>query len=800
MKTKLLIAGLMLSSSLAWAQEDPAGMGVERMARLFTPFYKSRIGKSDAEMRWVQVDLGKTRKIDSVKVFPMVGPWGSPFNRGFPVKFKIEAANDFDFKSPGMIADCTTADYPEPKDRVCVFPAKDVTARYVRLTATHLREKQLCLSKIMVMAEGRDIAEGCQTADSDYGIDTSGDKPMWDNLSYWVLVPESGSNSVHILTRPARPDGEGVVTDNPGNIIPHDQWKPVPYKAQTPIRGVQLGEGLFKAAVENNARYLLLSFTNDELLRNFLLKAGKPVKPLDPALAKFWFLELPGSEAGRFLMGAGNTLRWMEIAELRKRMNAIVDTIDESKEPDGYIMAYKKDQVFEGENGAYVRSWVTHGLLDAGYAGNTKAFALVRGFYDWFNTSRYLPEQLRRSGQGVQGVIPLTRTYFSPVGKPKEIEVVQRYFQQNFWMEQMARRDIASIWLYPYDRPHNYLITAIEPYMDMYRATGAKKYLDAVEGAWDLYKDNWIHVGGSIAICESEPYPPKSYLLHSHTGELCGSVFWAYLNQRFHLLNPENEKYVAEIEKSIYNNAIANQVGAAGIRYTSCLVDHKDSGTPHWHHCMNTCCEGQGTRMLGALPEFIYSVAGDGLYVDLYAPSTIKFDVKNESMGVKMETGFPYKPDVLLSIVSARSVEAKIRVRIPSWAAGKMPVMVNGRKAATGKPGSYVVLNRKWSDGDKIRFTLPMGFKVSKYEGSERDPNNERYALEYGPILMGVVSYTDQPDGMKLKLDPCKLAASLSPIPEKPLHFSIAGNDDFKYVPYFEIQDEEFSSYPVVND
>ena len=555
MKTKFFLAVLSLGSSLAWAQEDPAGMGIERMARLFTPIYKSKIGKSDAELRWVQVDLRSPQKIDAVKVFPMVGPWGSPFSKGFPVRFKIETANDFDFQSSCVIADYTTVDYPDPKDKVCVFPVKNVKARYVRLTATHLRNKQLNLSKLLVMSRGKDVAEGCPTTDSDYGLDTTGHNAPLDNLNYWVLAPESGMNSAHILTRPARPGGEGVVNNYPGNIIPQNQWLPVSPKAQTPVKGIQLGEGLFKAAMENNARYLLLSFTNDELLRNFLLKAGRPVQPFDTRLDKFWFLALPGSEAGRFLMGAGNTLRWMEIAELRKRMNEIVDTIDACKEADGYIMAYKKDQIFEGENGAYVRAWVTHGLLDAGYAGNPKAFALVRGFYDWFNTCRYLPELLRRSGQGVQGVIPLTRTYFSPIGTPKEIEVVQQYFQQNFWMEQLARRDLTAIWLYPYDRPHNYLITAVEPYLDLYRATGAKKYLAAVEGAWDLYHDNWIHVGGSIAICESEPFPPKSYLLHSKTGELCGSVFWAYLNQRFHLLNPMIEKYVAEIEKSIYNSA-----------------------------------------------------------------------------------------------------------------------------------------------------------------------------------------------------------------------------------------------------
>jgi DUF1680 family protein len=622
----------------------------------------------------------------------------------------------------------------------------------------------------MVMSDGKDIAEGCPASDS-----------------------ESGNLGVTVLTRPQRPQGEGIVTYNPDNIIPFDKWNPVVYKAQTPIGGVQLSDGLFKKTMENNISYLMSSFTFDELVRNFYLKAGKPLQPLEKRLNNFWFADLPGQEAGRFLMGAGNTLRWMENAGLRTRMNKIVDVIDECKEPDGYIMAYPKDKIFAGEYGAYTRSWVTHGLIEAGYAGNKKAFPLLRGFYDWFNTSCYLPELLRRAGQGSQGIIPSTRMYFTPVGKPKDIQVVQQYFQENYWMEQLANRDLKAIWLYPYDRPHNYLITAIEPYLDLYRATGAKKYLDAALGGWDLYHDNWEHVGGSIAICEgTDLYPPKSYFLHRSTGELCGSVFWAYLNQRFHLLNPQEEKYVSEIEKSIYNVLIANQVGEKGIRYHAVLVDHKDKG----ENCMSTCCEGQGTRMMGALPEFIYSIAKDGVYIDLFSPSTIKFPTQNGTMSLKMITQFPYDPGVQLTVNVAEAVKSSIRIRIPSWAAKKMSIMINGKKIVTGNPGTYVTLDRQWKNGDVISFTLPMNFRMTKYTGEERNPDHERYALEYGPILMAYASMKGEAENIMLPVSSAELIKSLKPVAGKPLHFTINGNSNFEYMPYLEVQNESFTCFP----
>ncbi len=751
-------------------ERSDADMGVERVARLFTATYESKVAKNDKEIRWIQLDLGEKKKIDGIKLLPKVSPWGYVRSVGFPSRFKIEVSDDPSFGSPIMYENRTREDFNDPNDKVCTFSGREINARYVRLTALQLRQQRLALTKFMVMSDGKDIAEGCPASDS-----------------------ESGNLGITVLTRPPRPQGEGVVTDNPENIIPSDQWDPPVYKAQTPIGGVQLSDGLFKKTMENNISYLMSSFTLDELVRNFYLKAGKPLQPLEKRLNNFWFADLPGQEAGRFLMGAGNTLRWMENDELRTRMDKIVDVIDECKEPDGYIMAYPKYKIFAGEYGAYTRSWVTHGLIEAGYAGNKKAFPLLRGFYDWFNTSCYLPELLRRAGQGSQGIIPSTRMYFTPVGKPKDIQVVQQYFQENYWMEQLAKRDEKAIWLYPYDRPHNYLITAIEPYLDLYRATGAKKYLDAALGAWDLYHDNWEHVGGSIAICEgTDLYPPKSYFLHRSTGELCGSVFWAFLNQRFHLLSPEEEKYVSEIEKSIYNVLIANQVGEKGIRYHAALVDHKDKG----ENCMSTCCEGQGTRMMGALPEFIYSIAKDGVYIDLFSPSTIKFPTQNGTMSLKMITQFPYDPGVQLTVNVAEAIKTSIRIRIPSWAANKIPVKINGRKIVSGNPGTYVTLDRQWKNGDVISFTLPMNFRMTKYTGEEIDPNHDRYALEYGPILMAYVSMKEETKNIMLPISSTKLIKSLKPVEGKPLHFTVNGNSDFEYMPYLEVQNEPFTCFP----
>ena len=755
------------------AEVAAARLGVERAARIYFAHYQSP-ATDNGQMRWVQIDLGSEQTFDEVKLLPD-NLEGSFLSFGFPLHFRIEVSNDSTFATAAMYADyCVKMDDYCNQENETFSVRKQATGRYVRLTATKLRDSRLALQKMMVVRHGRDIAEGCAVSESH---------------------PAPGNNP-QALTRPERPMGEYVVTDHPENVIFPADWHPVPNVVETPVKGVALGNGLFRRVMENNIRYLMNSFSLDELVYNFRQKAGFPLPPRSERHSYFWTHQLPGSTAGRFLMGAGGTLRWMQNEALRARMDSVIDVIDQCKEPDGYLMAYPKRAIFDFENGAYVRSWISHGLIEAGYAGNPKAFGLLRGFYDWFEASPFLPEMLRRPGQGVQGAIPLTRTYFSPVGKPEEIAVMQRYFQQNYWMEWLAARNTDAIWKYPYDRPHNYLVTAIEPYMDLYRATGDERYLEAVKGFWDLFHDNWEHIGGSLAINEGYfPYPPKSLYLKANTGELCGNAFWVKLNQRFHNIYPYEEKYMSEIEKSLYNVVIPNQVADRGIAYFARMHGRKQGFEPNAEIATNTCCEGQGTRIYGSLPEYIYSLAPDGVQVNLFEASTLTHQVAGHRLELRMQTEFPYGNDVSVAISCDAPLEACLQIRVPEWATAPLTVKLNGERIAKGNPGTYVRLNRVWNEGDELTFTLPAAFRTTRYAGMEKGFEHGHYALEYGPVLMAAVCTKDNTEPFV----PCSakdVVARLQPVEGKPLHFTVAGCDDIEFMPYYEVEGQAFSNFP----
>jgi DUF1680 family protein len=161
-------------------------------------------------------------------------------------------------------------------------------------------------------------------------------------------------------------------------------------------------------------------------------------------------------------------------------------------------------------------------------------------------------------------------------------------------------------------------------------------------------------------------------------------------------------------------------------------------------------------------------------------------------------TKFPFDPKVLLSFTLEQPQRSRVRVRVPSWSAKEMAVIVNGKETATGQPGSYVVLDRVWQHGDEISFTLPMELKLTRYEGLDKIAGQERYALEYGPILLALDGSQDAHLVVKGGTRHQDIVRQLRPKFGEPLHFEVAENAGRQFVPYLEVKSQLFTCYPVI--
>jgi alpha-L-rhamnosidase len=158
---------------------------------------------------WVQVDLGMTVPIESVRLCALRHTVIEKL--GFPNQFKVEASDDPDFKAPTMIADFTAVGYPNPWTNIITLPAAGVSARYVRLTATKLRVEEgmacLGLSQLEVMSGGRNVALDRRVTASDSVEDSPwAERALTDGLALPGANPSANATVLFRREFRVRPD------------------------------------------------------------------------------------------------------------------------------------------------------------------------------------------------------------------------------------------------------------------------------------------------------------------------------------------------------------------------------------------------------------------------------------------------------------------------------------------------------------------------------------------------------------------------------------------------------------------
>ena len=129
--------------------------------------YHSQIEATADVAKSVTIDLGQSSTIDRVQFVACHDDFaGIGAGFGFPPRYRIDASDDPDFMSvTHAILDATASDVPNPKLLLQEIAAKEITARYVRFTATKLAPRQndfiFALAELRVLdKDGKNIAKG----------------------------------------------------------------------------------------------------------------------------------------------------------------------------------------------------------------------------------------------------------------------------------------------------------------------------------------------------------------------------------------------------------------------------------------------------------------------------------------------------------------------------------------------------------------------------------------------------------------------------------------------------------------
>lgn len=126
--------------------------------------YHAALAERAEVVKWCQLDLGEVYALDEVRLHS-ARPDDFPPRRGFgfPLRFRVEAARTADFSDATCLLEVCEEDFLNPGENPVVIPARGTEARWVRVTATKLWQRDeahyaFALAEMEVWSGGRNVA------------------------------------------------------------------------------------------------------------------------------------------------------------------------------------------------------------------------------------------------------------------------------------------------------------------------------------------------------------------------------------------------------------------------------------------------------------------------------------------------------------------------------------------------------------------------------------------------------------------------------------------------------------------
>jgi len=178
-----------------------------------------------------------------------------------------------------------------------------------------------------------------------------------------------------------------------------------------------------------------------------------------------------------------------------------------------------------------------------------------------------------------------------------------------------------------------------------------------------------------------------------------------------------------------------------------------------------------------------YFCDNDGLYVNLYIPSTLRWTQDGARVSLTQRSEYPFESALKFDITVSRTTEFAIHLRIPAWAEGAS-IFVNGRTVpASGAAGKFVTIRRPWKNGDRIEMDLPMRLRLEAIDAQ----HPQTVALLCGPLVLFAI--TDVPPAVTARqlLAARKMGQQLWQV-------ETAGGA-LSMLPFTAIKDQQYSTY-----
>jgi len=494
---------------------------------------------------------------------------------------------------------------------------------------------------------------------------------------------------------------------------------------------------------------------------------------------EFYGMVFQDSDVAKWLEAVGYLLQNERDDDLEKIADDLIDIIEKSQQPDGYLNTY---YILKEPNNRWTNLAECHELYCAGHliegaiayyeaTGKSKILDIIIKYADYIDaTFGSNPDQIK-GYDGHQEIelalvklyeitdeekyLKLSRFFLEERGQTQnghfyDLEVEKR--GENFhWSRRIVDErnySQAHASIYKQDKATGHAVRFV--YMcagmaHLAKHTGDMTLFEASRRLWKNMATKQMYITGAIgAQAHGEDFT-TDYDLPNDTvyAETCASIGLIFFAQRMLEMKPSSE-YGDAMERALFNTVLAGMSRdgkkffyvnplevnpeLAGVNRN---LDHVKPTRQSWFGC--ACCPPNIARLLASLNQYIYATRNATIYTNLYIGNTSLLLVDGTLITLTQTTNYPWDGDVAFKIEMNKSKKFTLALRIPSWCT-QASITVNNQTIEPNIKDGYALLKRTWKSGDSVTLTLKMEILRVKGHPLIRHTSG-KVAIQRGPLV-----------------------------------------------------------------
>jgi DUF1680 family protein len=449
---------------------------------------------------------------------------------------------------------------------------------------------------------------------------------------------------------------------------------------------------------------------------------------------------------GKWATAACAAYRYSNNKELLGRLVNSSDSLLHTQTPDGYIGNYRQDRHLQ-EWDIWGRKYVLLGLLDIfNITGNKKLLVAAEKLADHLVTelqNRNISQFGNFRGMAASSVLEPIVALYRATDKKQYLDFAESIVEG--WEKEDGPKLISkSLGEIPvasrFAKPRNWfsyengqkayeMMSCYEGLLELYKITGNETYRLAVTKAVKNIVEQEIMITGSGSSLEcwyggkaNQAIPAKNM------NETCVTATWMKLCGRMLQLTGDPQ-YADHIEQTFYNALLGAMTpdGASWSKYSE-LNGHRHFGEMQCGMPLN-CCIASGPRGMMVIPKVAVMQDSAGLVVNLFETMKATFDIGKSRVQLAQQSGYPASNIAEINIDPEKNALFELKIRIPAWSDSSI-IILNGDTLQRPSAGTYAVIKRKWSRGDKVKLVLDMHGRMI------RSNDQHHFAIMYGPLVL----------------------------------------------------------------